>query len=369
MQAVINGANERPSPITTPGTGSGLFLLTGDRLTLQVDYRGLTGTATRAHIHGPADSETPAGVMIDLEPYNGGAFGAAGSFSGAVTLTPDQLVAIASRLSYVNIHTEANPGGEVRGQILPCITAVPFSANLGGVFERPTPVTSDGSGSGILALEGDTLVFSISYRGLSGPATRAHFHGPADAANSAGVIIDLEPFNGGSFGPAGTLAGQVTLTAEQKAMFLGARTYANVHTAANASGEIRGQVVPVLMTAALSGANERPDPVETTATGSGPCLFAVDRRWMNVTYRGLSGPATMAHIHGPADVNTSTGVLLDLQPLHLGAFAAAGAFAGNATPDPATVAALVDGLTYVNVHSGSHPAGEIRGQIVRPGSP
>lgn len=369
MQAVLNGANERPNAVATAGNGHGLFMLTGNQLTFSISYSGLGGPAILAHIHGPADVDGTAGVMIDLAPFNGGAFGVAGGFAGSVTLTTDQLTALASGRTYVNVHTDANRSGEIRGQIIPCPTAVPMSAKLAGDFERPTPVTTAGSGTAILALEGDTLLFNVRYSGLSGPAILAHIHGPADAATAAGVMVDLAPFNGGAFGASGTLAGSVVLTTEQKAAVLAGRTYVNIHTDANRSGEIRGQVQPALMTATLSGDNERPTPVVTGGKGTGHFVVAADRVWFNVTYGGLSGPATLAHIHGPADANTSTGVLVDLAPFNGGAFGASGYFSGSLTLNAAAAAALVDGLTYVNVHTDANKPGEIRGQILRPGTP
>jgi hypothetical protein len=55
--------------------------------------------------------------MVDLAPFNGGAFGTGGSLVGTVNLTPPQLANIIDLLTYVNIHTTPNPGGEIRGQL------------------------------------------------------------------------------------------------------------------------------------------------------------------------------------------------------------------------------------------------------------
>ena len=81
------------------------------------------------------------------------------------------------------------------------------------------------------------LTWKLSYSGLTGPATAAHFHGPAVAGSNAGVVI---PFAS----PASPIEGQATLTAAQAADLLAGKWYANVHTAANKGGEIRGQVTP-----------------------------------------------------------------------------------------------------------------------------
>ena len=113
----LSGAAERPTPVTTPGTGSGTATLVGDQLTFSIVYSGLSGAAVAAHIHGPATTERAAGVLIDLAPFNGGAFGESGTLSGTVTLTSAQVSNLRSGLTYVNIHTAANQGGELRGQI------------------------------------------------------------------------------------------------------------------------------------------------------------------------------------------------------------------------------------------------------------
>jgi hypothetical protein len=242
MLSALSGDNERPNPVSTPGSGAGQFRLSGDQLTFEVSYSGLSGPATAAHIHGPADADGAAGVMIDLAPFNGGAFGTSGTLAGTVTLTPAQFLAVASGRTYVNVHTGANRAGEIRGQIVPCATALPFSATLSGDAERPNPVVTSGTGSTLMALEGSTLGFVIRYSGLSGPATAAHIHGPADATASAGVLIDLKPFHVGDFAPSGSFFGSVILTEAQKTAVLAGLTYVNIHTDANRPGEIRGQL-------------------------------------------------------------------------------------------------------------------------------
>lgn len=364
-QASLGGANERPDPLMNAGFGSGTFTLVGNRLSFNLMYGGLSGPATRAHIHGPATLEQAASVLVDLEPFNGGAFGAAGSLAGAVTLTPEQLAHLLDGLTYVNVHTGLNPGGEIRGQLLPQATAVPLTAWLSGLNERPDPLTNDATGTATFALEGDRLTFNLRYAGLSGPATRAHIHGPASAQESVGVLIDLEPFNGGGFGAAGTVSGTVTLTPEQRTHLLSGRTYVNFHTADKPAGELRGQIAPVLMRASLNGASERPTPVVTGGVGSGAFTLVWDQLAFNLTYRGLSGVASAAHIHGPASAEDSAGVLLGLAPFNGGAFGSAGSLFGTASLTATQLGHVVDGNTYVNFHTAANPDGEIRGQITR----
>jgi len=121
----------------------------------------------------------------------------------------------------------------------------------------------------------------------------------------------------------------------------------------------------VRLSVTLDGAAERPDPVVTEGTGIGTFVLDGNALTVEITYSGLSVPASAAHIHGPGTVEEAVGVLVDLQPLHEGDFATSGRFAGSVTVSDATVQALLDGLTYVNIHTANHPGGEIRGQITR----
>jgi hypothetical protein len=85
------------------------------------------------------------------------------------------------------------------------------------------------------------VTWSITYSGLSGPVTMAHFHGPSGKGENAGVQVWLT--QKGS--PAeGAIKGQATLTPEQAQDFAAGKWYVNLHTQAHPAGEIRGQVMP-----------------------------------------------------------------------------------------------------------------------------
>lgn len=119
-----------------------------------------------------------------------------------------------------------------------------------------------------------------------------------------------------------------------------------------------------LYTATLSGAAERPTPIETTGAGRGYVAIeaAAQRTYYYVTYEGLQGDGLDAHIHGPADVNTAAGVLVGLnQPT-----GRAGVITGVISSTPAGVlSAAPAGNTYINIHTSFAPGGEIRGQVLR----
>ena len=114
---------------------------------------------------------------------------------------------------------------------------VNFKADLSGASEVP-PVTSAGKGTATASLDTatKTLSWSVTYSGLSGPATAAHIHGPAAPGANAGVLV---PFND----PAGPIKGSAALTDAQITDLEAGKWYVNVHTAANKPGEIRGQLV------------------------------------------------------------------------------------------------------------------------------
>jgi CHRD domain len=111
------------------------------------------------------------------------------------------------------------------------------SARLTAASEVP-PVASSASGSldGTLNPHSGVLTWTLTYADLSGPATGAHFHGPAMAGQNAGVVI---PFTGSLSSP---IRGSATLNETQQADVKAGRWYVNVHTAANPGGEIRGQL-------------------------------------------------------------------------------------------------------------------------------
>lgn len=112
--AQLSGKSEVP-PTTSNGTGSftGSLNTTSRVLTYTLTFDGLSGPATAAHIHGPASKTTNAGVIAPL-----GSGSLASPVNGTVTLTPDQVKDLRAGKDYVNVHTEANKGGEIRGMIL-----------------------------------------------------------------------------------------------------------------------------------------------------------------------------------------------------------------------------------------------------------
>ena len=114
---------------------------------------------------------------------------------------------------------------------------------LSGAAEVP-PVQTPGAGTAVLVYDPDTkkLSWTVEFGGLTGPATMAHFHGPAMAGKNGPVALWLVPKGAA---PASPIKGEATLTPEQAKDFTSGEWYVNVHTADNPSGEIRG-VIPAV---------------------------------------------------------------------------------------------------------------------------
>ena len=112
-----------------------------------------------------------------------------------------------------------------------------YKADLKASSEVPP---NDSKGSGTVEATYDTatkkLAYTVTYKDLTGAATAAHFHGPADEKSNAGVAVGVQ----GSV--ASPIKGEATLTDAQAADLQGGKWYFNVHTEKNKGGEIRGQM-------------------------------------------------------------------------------------------------------------------------------
>jgi hypothetical protein len=142
---------------------------------------------------------------------------------------------IAALAACGNMGASNSSGG--MGSMAASASTTTFAATLSSSAEVP-PNMSTGTGTLTATLDkaSNVLTWKLSYSGLTGPATMAHFHGPAMPGANAGVVL---PFQGA----ASPIEGSATLTAAQIADLMAGRWYANLHTAANPGGEIRGQLM------------------------------------------------------------------------------------------------------------------------------
>jgi hypothetical protein len=112
LSAKLSGTSEVPAN-SSPGSGTVEASLDKQTnvLSWTVTYTGLTGPVKAGHFHGPAAAGANAGVALGFS-------GSVESpIKGSAALTPAQVADLVAGKWYVNLHTAANPGGEVRGQV------------------------------------------------------------------------------------------------------------------------------------------------------------------------------------------------------------------------------------------------------------
>ena len=133
----IDTVQEVPTPTIPAGVpipfGTGMITLDTEANTIEwtIDYQDLTGpiVAPGAHLHGPAGPGDTAGVQIFLSDGNPPE-PATGQLIGTAPVSDAQEADILAGLWYVNIHTELNGPGEIRGQVVPEPTSVTLSTIL-----------------------------------------------------------------------------------------------------------------------------------------------------------------------------------------------------------------------------------------------
>jgi CHRD domain len=345
ITASLSGDQEAPTRITSGAIGAATFSL--DRAT-----RTLSGSvaldgidATLAHIHAGATGIAGA-VVLPLTL----AAGQPATLAPTV-LTDAQLASLDAGGLYVNIHSAANTSGEIRGQLGREV----FTASLSGAQET-TPVTSAGTGVGVLELNPLTREISgeVEIEGFT--STVAHVHAGAFGANGA-VLIPLEDHGGhGHY----TVLAKTVLTDAQVASLRTGGLYFNVHSSTNTGGEIRGQIGQRVLLGSASGAQEVP---ANGSAASGRAFATYDQRTRSlqgsITLTGMT--ATVAHIHmAPAGGNGPVVFALTETSAGSGVWA----LPANTTLSAAQAKALLTGGMYFNAHSAAFTAGEIRAQLV-----
>lgn len=380
--AQLSGHNE-VLPIATMATGRVEAELQGDDLILSGSFRGLstpvaTNIAGGAHIHlGYAGQnggvQFPLSLDLD-EDLLGGSLNPA---NNTFTLSEEQKAALQARRLYVNIHTEAYTGGELRGQLLPASDEV-YTASLLGSNEVPAILTR-GAGALQLELNGSELTVSGSFAGLTGDfaaniAGGAHLHA-AVAGRNGGISVPLNATVAADnkSGVFAAVDNTFILTAEQVALLRARSLYANIHTTAYNSGELRGQVVgaaQAVFRAHLSGTNAV--PVKTSrANGVVMAEFMQDSVLILSGSFGGLGSALATNIAG--GIHLHSGLAGQAGPVEIvvnstlsegdrmGTFEAEN---NRFVLTPEQKAALFARGLYMNIHSMENTSGEIRGQLL-----
>ena len=226
--ATLTGAQETP-PTTSTATGTGVFVFDPETGTMSgtVTTTGVSGVASHMHIAAIGQSAAPA------IPFTGGP----ATFTMPPTvLTADQVNSLGLGNFYTNVHSSANPGGEIRGQVY-----IPVRmANLTGSQETP-PNTSAATGQGTLMVNpfNRSIAGLETFQGVANP-TDSHIHSSAGAGVAGGIVIRGTV----TLGNPGKLlvASSTPLSDALLVSFMQGNLYYNVHSQQFPSGEIRGQL-------------------------------------------------------------------------------------------------------------------------------
>jgi hypothetical protein len=341
--ASLNGAQETPA-VTTAAFGSGSFTIDMGSGAIQGTVFTTNVPGVAAHIHeGPVGIAAP--IIVTLEDAGGGTW----RVPASTMLTPSQVDSLKNGNLYVNVHTAANPNGEIRGQIGRQV----FFSTLTPGQETP-PTTSTASGTGVFIFDPDTGTMSGTVTTTGVTALVAHMHiGPIGQAAAPVIPFTANGANGWTMPP-------TVLTADQITQLGQGNFYANVHSAANPNGEIRGQLYIPVRVANLTGAQETPP---NSSTGGGQGVFVVDPSTRAIagieTWAGVA-TATDSHIH-----NAGPGVAGGIVIRGTVTLGSSGKLViASSTPLSDTLfVAFMKGNLYYNVHSQQFPGGEVRGQL------
>jgi Cu/Zn superoxide dismutase len=368
FSATLDTTQEVPAPSgASTARGTGTFTLNATRTELEyhITVTGLTGTINAGHFHN-----APAGIaggVVRALSFTGNSASGVWKDTDAQPLTDSLVTQLLLGRLYVNIHTSANPAGEIRGQVL-LTDGIAFRATLDTLQEVPTPTGAFGAGgTGWFSLNSarTELQYHITFHGLTGPATAAHFH-RAEPGISGSVVRPITLEGNTASGTWGATDAQ-PFTSDLFLDLLMGRVYVNVHTSANPAGEIRGQVdlaSGIGITAQLDSTQEIPAPTGAGgASGTGAFTLNATRTGLDyrVTVAGLTGPPTAAHFHN-APPGVSGGVV---RAISLTGNTGAGTWTDADTQalSDSMVSELLRGRIYVNVHTSTNPPGEIRGQL------
>ena len=241
-----------------------------------------------------------------------------------------------------------------------------FTAEILGEYIIPQVFTS-ATGTASLSLNEDQteLDYHITIEGLT--PTIAHFHNAG--FDSAGPFVKILDFSGGLTISGTWSSTDVTdpLTAELVTELLAGRLYINIHTESYPAGEIRGNVIPiVLFSSSLSGDNV-PTPVTTSAHGTGFFFYAGENERLfgySINVEGLIPTAAHFHQGGVGDTGS---VLI---PVELVDNHADSGFTNEPVHvEESFITDLLAGNVYLNIHTDANMDGEIRDQVnMRPQS-
>lgn len=341
--------------------GTAALTLTEEGLFYRVTVDSLSGDITNAHFHlGPVGVDGPV-VHGIFDNFDGNTATGIWSPDSEQALTPESIQDLLLGRLYLNIHTQANQGGEIRGQVL-LHEGTSLNAFLTNEQSGTDVQTASGTASVILTDMG--AVYNVTVTGLSGDIMNAHFH--AGAAGEDGPVVHgiFEEFEGQTATGVWDASDEPAFSSDILRNFLTGQYYLNVHTGDNPGGETRGQVYVNGGIGSAIRLDTEQSENDVTGDGMGTASLTLNEAGLlyDVTVADLTGPPTNAHFHEGAPGEGG--------PVVKGIFEGFedGSTFGTWLPEDEQsltnerIIDLLFGNLYLNVHTEANPAGEVRGQ-------
>ncbi len=350
FHAELKGAEQIPA-VGTPARGLITIMYSPDRTKVSVTglFVDMEGDITDVSLHIGKTGET-GDLIVDLMPLLNFR-----RLYGEVEVPATLLQNLLPDRVYATVSTNANPGGEIRGQFV-CETDLDYRTVLTGAEVVPAASSSGFGFGGIHFPTGsDDVVVALLVDGLSGPITGAGIYSGSPGEN--GILIhSLTQFF------LNFIQEKIELSELPADFFRNAREgkyYIQVNTAAYPNGELRGQVGFLGYFTSFAPVNSAQAVPSTPSTG-----FGFSHNVLNATLDSLTSDVYISMITPVAvEIRKGTpgtmGILLEtLEPT-----STPGVYSKTYPLDADRLTAFAEGNLYVNVPTAAKPAGEIRGQM------
>lgn len=362
----LNGSNIIPTPVNTNASGVAGFMLNNTRDTLYMNFSatGMSGAITGFHIHEGLENQNGP-VILDLQSAIMGNVAKA-----RIVLTPELLTKFLKSQIYLVAHTNANPNGEIRGQIklesdfgnyaeLDAMQQVPMNASM-----------AKGVAAINLGIDNKRLEVKVVTDGLSGAIMGAHLH-RGKVGENGGLLVDLTSLisNNGT-----SIFGSVIVDDSIKNLLQtyirNGEVYLNLHTMAFPNGEVRGQIKydQNLRFDARIDTTQVTGNLTTISSAIGAAKLSLNTSFDTLRYyivvTNLTGTIAAAHIHN-AEPNQDGGVVYEFPTSGINGNVISGIWTKSNGLTDMLINELLYGNLYIAVHTAQNPNAELRGQIFR----